>query len=68
MPINNVPRRSPFIGPVQVIVLQMAQLMQRRLCIVTVVVITKQRVGCTVANDNFFILICKVQVGIRKVR
>jgi hypothetical protein len=55
------------MGPVKIIVVQMAQLMQRRMCGVTVVVI-KHCVGCTVANNNFFTLICKVQVGIRKVR
>jgi hypothetical protein len=45
---------------------QMAQLMQRRM--IAVVVIIQHCVGCTVTNNNFFACICKVQVGIRKVR
>jgi hypothetical protein len=48
------------------IMVQMAQMMHRRMSAVAVVII-KHCVGCTVANNNFFTCICKVQIGIRKV-
>jgi hypothetical protein len=50
------------------IMVQMAQLIQRRMIAVAAVVTVQHCVGCTVANNNFFTRICKVQVGIRKVR
>jgi hypothetical protein len=48
------------------VMVQMAQLMHRR--IIAVVVIIQHCIGCTVTNNNFFTCICEVQVGIRKVR
>lgn len=45
----------------------MVQLVQRMVCVVVVVVIIKECVGCIVRNKHFFILIWKVQIWICEV-